>query len=215
MTPRKSQRSDARAIRLLIADDHAIVRFGLSTLLQYEDDITIVAEAEDGAGAVRLAEEQHPDVAVIDLAMPNVSGVEAIRQIRRTTPETRIIVYTSFSTSEDLVQALDLGVVGIVLKDTGNDVLIDAIRRVARGETIIPEELLRSRTEAPDIKLSQQELDALAALARGLTNRDIALLLDLSKDVTKHLLSNLFAKLGAANRSEAVGIALRKHLLTV
>lgn len=213
MTPKRTAKGKETTIRILIADDHAIVRFGLSSLLQYEPDIAIVGEAEDGETAVRLVKTLKPDVAVIDLAMPGIGGVEAIRQIRQCTPETRIVVFTSFGTSEEISLALEAGISGVVLKDEGNDALLKAIRRVAAGESVIPRELKADRRPEPPIDLSEQELEVLSALARGLTNKDISSITGLTKDVTKHLISDIFAKLGVANRAEAVAIALRKKLL--
>jgi len=213
-TPRNRKPSEP-VIRLLIADDHAIVRFGLTTLLQYEDDITVVAEAEDGESAVRQALRHKPDVAVLDLAMPGIGAIGAIREIRRKLPETKIVIFTSFGTSEDIALALDAGISGIVLKDAGNDALIDTIRRVAAGESAIPREMKSLHQPEPPIVLTELELEVLSAVARGLTNKEISILTGLSKDVTKHLLSDLFAKIGAANRAEAASLALRKHLLSI
>ena len=137
MPAKRIKSPHSKPIRLLIADDHAIVRFGLTTLLQYENDIEVVAQAEDGESAVEAVRQHRPDVAVVDLAMPGVGGLEAIHRIRESAPETKIVVFTSFGTSEDLARAIELGVEGITLKDAGNDRLLKTIRAVVAGESVI------------------------------------------------------------------------------
>lgn len=204
------RKTDAPVIRLLIADDHAIVRFGLTSLLEYEDDVEVVAVAEDGETAVRLAKKHRPDIAVVDLAMPGMNGVETMKRLREAVPEIRVMIYTSFGTSGELADAVAADAAAIVLKDEGNDRLLEAIRTVSRGGRVIPEELRRIPL---DRTLTDQEREILAAVARGLSNGDIAKMTGLTKDVVKHLLSDLFAHLGVATRAEAVASALQKHLL--
>lgn len=213
MPAKRVKSPHSKPIRLLIADDHAIVRFGLTTLLQYENDIEVVAQAEDGESAVEAVRQHRPDVAVVDLAMPGIGGLEAIHRIRESVPETKIVVFTSFGTSEDLARAIELGVEGITLKDAGNDRLLKTIRAVVAGESVIPRELRCTRRPEQPIDLSDQEREVLAAIARGLTNKDISAMTGLSKDIAKHLISELFAKLGVANRAEAAALAIRKQLV--
>ena len=213
MPAKRVKTPHSKTIRLLIADDHAIVRFGLTTLLQYENDIEVVAQAEDGESAVEAVRQHRPDVAVVDLAMPGIGGLEAIHRIRESVPETKIVVFTSFGTSEDLARAIELGVEGITLKDAGNDRLLKTIRAVVAGESVIPRELRCTRRPEQPIDLSDQEREVLAAIARGLTNKDISAMTGLSKDIAKHLISELFAKLGVANRAEAAALAIRKQLV--
>ena len=213
MPAKRIKSPHSKPIRLLIADDHAIVRFGLTTLLQYENDIEVVAQAEDGESAVEAVRQHRPDVAVVDLAMPGIGGLEAIHRIRESAPETKIVVFTSFGTSEDLARAIELGVEGITLKDAGNDRLLKTIRAVVAGESVIPRELKCTRRSEQPVDLSDQEREVLAAIARGLTNKDIAAMTGLSKDIAKHLISELFAKLGVANRAEAAALAIRKQLV--
>ena len=213
MPAKRIKSPHSKPIRLLIADDHAIVRFGLTTLLQYETDIEVVAQAEDGESAVEAVRQHRPDVAVVDLAMPGIGGLEAIHRIRESAPETKIVVFTSFGTSEDLARAIELGVEGITLKDAGNDRLLKTIRAVVAGESVIPRELKCTRRSEQPVDLSDHEREVLAAIARGLTNKDIAAMTGLSKDIAKHLISELFAKLGVANRAEAAALAIRKQLV--
>ena len=213
MPAKRVKTPHSKPIRLLIADDHAIVRFGLTTLLQYETDIEVVAQAEDGESAVEAVRQHRPDVAVVDLAMPGIGGLEAIHRIRESVPETKIVVFTSFGTSEDLARAIELGVEGITLKDAGNDRLLKTIRAVVAGESVIPRELRCTRPPEQPVDLSDQEREVLAAIARGLTNKDISAMTGLSKDIAKHLISELFAKLGVANRAEAAALAIRKQLV--
>ena len=213
MPAKRIKSPHSKPIRLLIADDHAIVRFGLTTLLQYENDIEVVAQAEDGESAVEAVRQHRPDVAVVDLAMPGIGGLEAIHRIRESVPETKIVVFTSFGTSDDLARAIELGVEGITLKDAGNDRLLKTIRAVVAGESVIPRELKCTRRSEQPVDLSDQEREVLAAIARGLTNKDISAMTGLSKDIAKHLISELFAKLGVANRAEAAALAIRKQLV--
>ena len=145
--------------------------------------------------------------------MPGIGGLEAIHRIRESVPETKIVVFTSFGTSEDLARAIELGVEGITLKDAGNDRLLKTIRAVVAGESVIPRELNCTQRPEQPVDLSEQEREVLAAIARGLTNKDISAMTGLSKDIAKHLISELFAKLGVANRAEAAALAIRKQLV--
>ena len=199
----------SQKIRLLIADDHAIVRFGLSSLLEYEDDIEIAAVAEDGGSALKLAKKHKPDIAIVDLAMPGMNGVETLSQLKRELPAVKVIIYTSFGTSAELLRAVDAKADGIVLKDEGNDKLLQVIRAVAGGERVIPDELKHAKR----IVLDDRERELLSALARGLSNVDISTMTGLSRDVVKHALSDLFARLGVATRAEAAALAIERGLI--
>ena len=202
--------------RILIADDHALLRMGLASLIGYQKDLEVVGEAKDGSEAVRLAAELDPDLAVIDLMMPGMNGAEATRQIHETNPRTRILILTSFGDSVDVIQALDNGALGVVLKDTPNDVLLEVIRTVADGHAFIQPEIRQLVDEAPQkTLLTPRQQEILHSASRGLSTEDIAKQYGISPDgVKKHFMA-IFAKLGAATRSEAVAIALRKHLLKI
>jgi len=205
-----------KKISLLIADDHALVRMGLAALIRYEKDMTVVGEAEDGEIAVRKTKDLKPDVVIMDLKMPTMDGVEATRRITEEAPGTKVLILTTFGTSEDAGRAIAAGAAGALVKDEDNAQLLDAIRKIHAGETVFSQEILEAiENEKPEPALSPRQFELLQSAARGLSNTDIAELHGLSKDSVKHYLSDTFRKLGAANRAEAVAIALRKHLLKI
>ena len=201
-------------IRILIADDHAIVRMGLATLLGAQDGFEVVGEASNGSEAVTRALKLKPDVVVMDLVMPKKDGVAATTELHEKLPTAKCLVLTSFGTAEELQAALHAGAAGILLKSTANSKLVATIRKVAAGKTVIAddvEQLLAEDESIPELSPRQREI--LESITRGLSNTQIAIQLDISAESVKTHMSKLFAKLGAANRAEAVGIALRKHLL--
>ena len=203
-----------KKIKLLLADDHAIVRQGLATILGFQPDFDVVGEAEDGEDAVRKTATLKPDVVIMDLMMPTLSGAEATAQIRRHDPETFVVVLTSYGTSADLAQALENGATGALLKTASKEELFGCIRDVASGLTFISPDVQQSLSEARELpELTPRQLEILQSLSRGLTNNDIAKQLGLRTAGIKSHLLTIFRKLGVANRSEAVALALRKHLL--
>lgn len=203
-----------KKISLLIADDHALVRMGLAALIRYEKDMAVVGEAEDGEAAVQKAKALRPDVIVMDLKMPKLDGVEATRRICGEAPGTKVLILTTFGTSADAARAVSAGAVGALVKDEDNAQLLDAIRRVSAGEKVFSQEIVETLESAePRHVLSDRQRGILQSAARGLSNADIAVQFGLSKDSVKHYLSDIFAKLGAANRAEAVALALNKNLL--
>ena len=199
--------------RILIADDHSVVRHGLVTLLKYEKDFDVVGEASDGATAVALAKETMPDVAVLDLRMPAMDGVAATRAIRRESPATHVLILTSFHLSDDIARAVAAGAVGVVAKHAADDELISSIRLVAAGKSAFPPELVCSREEAPSATLTPRQLEVLQSAARGLSNAEIGTIYGISKDMVKAHMKVILKKLGAANRTEAVTLALRENIL--
>ena len=203
-----------KQMKVLIVDDHSLVRMGLAALLGYQKDLVVAGEAEDGEQAVRLAREINPDVIVMDLMMPGMDGVEATRQIRAERPDARILVLTTFGTSADVARAIAAGAAGAVMKDTSNDELLAAIRTVAEGGSAFSPEIEQMVKEDPaPPKLTRRQLEILHSVTRGLSNPDIAKQFGITVDGVKAHLNVIFSKLGAANRSEAITIALRKHLL--
>ena len=203
-----------KEIRILLADDHSIVRTGIAAILGYEKDITVVGEAEDGEEAIRLARKLSPDIVLMDLMMPGMDGVEATRTIRETLPDTKVLILTTFGTSADVARAIAAGASGAIVKDISKDDLVSAIRRVTNGETVFSPEIEQSTKAEPDVpEFTRRQLDILHSVTRGLTNADIARQFGISTDGVKHHIMAIFKKLGATNRSEAVAIALRRQLL--
>ena len=206
----------AARIRVLIADDHTIVRAGLAALLGTEDDLEIVGQAKNGDEAVREAVRLVPDVVIMDLMMPKKDGVEATAEIAAQVPSAKVILLTTFGTSNGIAQALRNGARGAMLKNADNAQLAQAIRKVAGGgEYVSPEirQQLAVNPPIPDLTPRQEEI--LASMIRGLTDRDIARQLGIRQDGVNEHVSAILRKIGAANRTEAVAIALRKHLLKI
>ena len=203
-----------KKIRILLADDHTIMRMGLATLLESEPDMCVVGEAENGQVAVRLAHELKPDVVIMDLMMPVLSGAEATRIIREENPGVRVIVLTTFGSSAELALAVRNGAAATLLKDTETADLVNVLRRVHEGKRIIPAEVLAMLDEsAASADLTPRQLTILQSITRGLSNAEIAKQLGISEIGVKKHLQVIFAKLGAATRAEAAAIALRRQLL--
>jgi len=203
-------------IRVLIADDHTVVRLGLATMLKFQKGFTVVGEAEDGEEAVDRARKLKPDIIIMDLMMPGIGGAEATRQIHTELPDVRILILTSFATAADIAQAVQFGAAGAVVKDADQKELLAALRTVVDGGTFFSPEIKVTIDEQPSsVILTQRQLDILHSASRGLSNPEIAQQLGISKDMVKHHLSAIFAKLGAATRAEAITIALSRHLLKI
>ena len=203
-------------IRVFLVDDHALMRQGLVSLLGTRKDIEVVGDAESGEAALRKVPRLKPDVIIMDLIMPGMDGAEATRQLRQILPEAHVLILTSFGTADGIAQALDAGASGAILKTVKLPALADAIRTVASGgKAIAPEiqQMLDETTPIPPLSPRQNEI--LESIVRGLTNKDIAKKLGISAPMVNEHLTALFAKIGAANRTEAVTIALRKHLLKI
>jgi len=203
-------------IRILVADDHAVVRSGLALLLATERDFKVVGQAKNGEEAVSLALATKPDVIVMDLAMPKIDGAEATKRILGEAPATKVIILTSFGAADGVAHALEAGATGALMKTAEDETLVATIRRVATGKRVISPDIRRELTASPPVpELTPRQRDILASMTRGLTNKDIACELGIRRDgVDKHV-NALLAKIGAANRTEAVAIALRKQLLKI
>jgi len=202
-------------IKILLADDHSLVRIGLKTLIEYQKDMTVVSEAHNGEEAIRLARQFGPDVIIMDLMMPKVDGAEATKAILADNPEAKIIILTSFGTSADLARAIAYGARGAQAKEDQAENLLKSIRKVAAGERAFASELKDCLLEPPPPELSEKQILILESVVRGLSNKEIACQFGISPISAKRQLTAIFAKLGAATRAEAVGIALRKHLLKI
>jgi NarL family two-component system response regulator LiaR len=210
-------------IKVLLVDDHAIVRKGIIALLETEADIQIVGEASNGLEAVGLAESLKPDVILMDLVMPGVNGVDAIRKIKAQEPAARILVLTSFGTDDKVFPALKAGALGYLLKDSNPQELIEAIRQVQQGESWLHpavarkvlNELMHTTEPSASEQLTERETDVLKLLAHGLSNRDIAERLVISEATVRTHVSSLLAKLHLASRTQAALYALREGLASL
>ena len=201
-------------IRILVADDHAIVRMGLVALLATEQDIEVVGEAEDGREAVRQAVSARPDVVITDIMMPTMDGIAATAEIVKRAPGVKVLILTTSSSSDDYSRALAAGAHGIVVKRAANMELLSAIRKVASEKRVISSEARRLMKEDPPTpKLTERQLGIIHSMMRGLTNREIAVQFNITPNCVKAHIKRVCDKIGAANRTEAVAIALRKHLL--
>ena len=200
--------------RILIVDDHSLMRMGLSSLIASEKDMETVGEADNGQTAVELVRKLKPDIVIMDLMMPKVTGSEATRIIHEELPEVKIIILTSFGSSAEMSQAIANGAVGTLMKDTATDDLVATIRAVAAGQTVIPDALLRmAKEDASTLQLTDHQLEILRLVVNGYTNSDIAKHLSVSEITIKKQLSTIFERLGVMNRAEAVAHALRTQML--
>jgi len=207
------------AIRVMIVDDHLMVRDGLKVFLSTYDDLEVVAEADDGGQAVQLCPQVRPDVVLMDMLMPNMDGPTATTLIRASYPDIQVIALTSFA-EEDLVQqALQAGAIGYLLKDVRADKLADAIRAAHQGRSTIDaaaaQVLVQSARQPPQLgqDLTAREREVLALLVNGMTNKEIAEELTLSMGTVRLHVSNILSKLGASNRTEAATLALQHKLI--
>jgi DNA-binding NarL/FixJ family response regulator len=195
-------------IRVAIADDHRVVRLGLEQLLETIDDVELVGSADGGEAAVTLCAERRPDVLLLDLAMPDLDGIGVTRRLSKASPETRVIIFTSFGDREEVVAALDAGAVGYLLKDAEPDELGAAIRAAARGEAPIAPKaaaaLLQDRAGLHSrLELTGREREVLALVIGGLSNKQIARRLGIAEKTVKGHLTNLFQRIGVTDRTQA------------
>lgn len=211
-------------IRIAIADDHTIFRDGLRRLLELEPDMKVVAECSDGREAVLAVAQHQPDLMLLDLAMPRASGLDFLRQVGAEQQPTRVLLLTASIDKPQVVEALRLGARGVVMKESATQLLIKAIRAVMKGEYWVGRDsvadvlqYLRQNESAvgaaPKTKLTRRELDVVAAVVAGYTNKDIASKYQISEDTVKHHLTNVFDKLGVSNRLELALFAINHHLV--
>ena len=220
--------------RILIADDHLIIRQGLRLILETEDGFDLVGEASDGAEALRLCADLHPDVALMDLRMPGMDGLTAIERLRAEQPQVAVVILTTFNEDDLMLRGLRAGAKGYLLKDTGREALFDAIRAAARGETLLRADVMArllskldsrsdgekaslpakvSRHEAA-ADLTERELEVLKAVARGERSKEIALRLGISERTVKAHLANIYSKLGVDSRAAAIAVAAQKNIFS-
>ncbi|TDD18955.1 response regulator transcription factor [Kribbella turkmenica] len=207
-------------IRILVVDDHPVVRSGLIGMLAVTEDITVVGEAGDGTEALALVKAAEPDVVLMDLRMPRMDGVSATEAIVSAHPSTRVLVLTTYDTDTDILHAVEAGAAGYLLKDTPHADLLDGIRAAARGETVLAPPVaarlmsrLRTPTAPATAQPSPRELEVLAAVARGLSNAEIGRELFIGEATVKTHLQRLFTKLDVDDRTRAVTVAIEQGLL--
>ena len=206
-------------IRVLLVDDHMVVRSGLSTVLSVYDDLKLVGEAGDGEEAIRFCERLQPDVVLMDLLMPKMDGVTAIKAIKSRWPQIQIIALTSFKEKEYVEGALKAGANGYLLKDVSAEELVNAIRRATAGQPSLSPEAAQvlihnvSEPEQPQIEMTSREKEILVLMVEGLSNNEIAEHLIVSQSTVKFHVSNILSKLGVTGRTEAVALAIKHHLV--
>jgi NarL family two-component system response regulator LiaR len=214
-------------IRILLADDHVLVRQGTRELLEREEDMEVVAEAGDGEEAVHLAKSQCPDVAIMDISMPKLNGIEATKQIKAVHPATAVLVLTAYDDDQYIFALLEAGAAGYLLKNVRAEELVDAVRAVHVGESVLHPAIARKvinrfarSKEERDAgttveQLTERELEVLKLAAKGMTNREIAQELVISVRTVQVHLTNVFGKIGVGSRTEAVLYGLREGWLTL
>ena len=203
-------------IKILIIDDHAILRMGLASLLNAKSGIEVVGDAANGKTGIPKVLKLQPDVVIMDLMMPGMDGTEATRQLLAKAPDCKVLILTTFGTSDGITRALEAGAKGAIMKNCDFGELVTAIRTVAAGKSYVSPEIKRIISNDPPVAtLSPRQSEILRSIVRGLSNPDIAKQLGISLDMVKEHVETLFQKIGASNRAEAVSIALRKHLLKI
>src|SRR5829696_3897038 len=206
--------SSSGRIRVLSADDHPVVRNGIAAMIANEPDIEVIAEARDGAEAVALFEAHAPDVVLMDLRMPTMDGVSAIRAIRALDPNARVVALTTFDGDTDIHRALSAGACAYLLKDALVGDLVSAIRSAAAGRRLIPPTVASRLAEfTPRVELTAREQEVLQLVADGLRNKEIALVIGRSNETVKDHLQSILQKLGARDRTQAVTLALQRGII--
>lgn len=214
-----------KVIRVLLADDHALVREGTRRLLETENDVEVIAEAASGEEAVEAAKRFHPDIAIMDIAMPGIGGIEATRAIKVSCPETAVLVLSAYDDEPYLMKLLEIGAAGFLLKNVHGQELISAIRAVSRGESVlqpsIAEKIMLRMSKQTETQhsltdpLSEREFEVLRLAARGLPNKEIARRMGLSIRTVHSHLANIFMKMQVGSRTEAVLLALRQGMISL
>jgi len=215
MSPSDSAAAVATAkATILLVDDHALLRTGVANIINQEPDLQVVAEAGNGVEAIAAFDRYHPDVTLLDLRMPIMEGVEAVRRIRESDPRARVIVLTTYDTDDEIARALKAGAKAYVLKDISADDLIGCIRNVLAGKTYLaPSAAAKLAEGVTRVQLTPREMAALRLMADGKANKEIASELNISERTVKTHLGHLFEKLGVTSRTEAVKVATRRGLV--
>jgi NarL family two-component system response regulator YdfI len=216
----------SEVIRVVIADDHLVVREGLRLILEASPGFAVVADAADGAAAIRLVDELHPDVVLMDLRMPGMDGLEAIAHIRHAWPQVAVVILTTFNEDDLVLRGLQAGARGYLLKDMTSDTLVQTIRTAVRGETLLQPEIMARvlahtiarppATDAPGgSELTEREREVLAGVARGERSKEIAARLGVTESTVKAHLASIYTKLDVDSRASAIAVAMARGLLPV
>lgn len=204
----------SQKIRILVAEDHLVARVGVTTIVNTQPDMVVVAEASNGQQAVELYRKHLPDVALLDMRMPNMSGVEAASEIRAEFPNARMIALTTYGGDEDIRRALAAGIQAYLTKDVLHDELLKAIRAVHAGQTYLPPAVaaaLAAQMPRPD--LSAREVQVLELIVRGLANKQIAYSLNIAEHTVKNHVKNILSKLGVQDRTQAATAAIQRGIV--
>jgi len=200
-------------MRILVAEDHLVARVGVTTIVNMQPDMTVVAEASNGQQAVELYRQHRPDVALLDIRMPGMSGVEAAAAIRAEFPGARLIALTTYGGDEDIRRALAAGVQAYLTKDVLHDELLNAIRAVAAGQIYLPVAVAAVAAQSPRPDLSAREVQVLELIVQGLANKQIAYALDITEHTVKNHVKNILSKLGAQDRTQAATAAIQRGII--
>lgn len=208
------------AIRILIADDHPVVRTGIQGMLANQDDFLVIGEANNGEEAVQLVAERRPDIVLMDLRMPVLDGVQAMQRIHEQHPDVHVLILTTYDTDKDIISAIEAGAAGYLLKDSPREVLYHAIRTAMKGDSVLPPSIAARlmahiRNPKPEAILSEREVAVLQHVSEGLTNKQIGKQLHISEATVKTHLIHIFSKLDVPDRAAAVRVAIERGILDI
>ncbi len=204
-----------RKIRILLVDDHIVLRMGLTTATNGEPDMEVVADADNGLEAIKAYRTHRPDVVVLDLRMPGINGIETIRMLREEFREARVLVFSNYASGDEIYQAVKAGACGFVVKEMALDRLLEAIRKIHLGEQYIPLEIAARMSGRVLSQLSPRELEVLRLVAKGLSNKEIGSALRVVEGTIKIHLTNILAKLGVSDRTQAILAAVKRGIIQI